>query len=218
MTITTVLWDLDGTLVQSESIQDEAIVHATNQMGKTISLDDLPKDGGMDNKVLFKHLFDVRGSISENEEYKKWFKLAVDYVLTHLPKAVPVHQSVELVREFASRGISQSIVSNSHSKVISDCVDSLDIRQYMTHFIGRDCVTHGKPQPDLYLEGLWRSNATPEECLVFEDSATGIHAAMNAKIKNIVGIGLHEERLHMLAHNCNLSQKSWLNDILTQFF
>lgn len=218
MTITTVFWDLDGTLVQSESIQDEAIVYATNQLGKQISLADLPKDGGMDNKVLFAYLFGVDGDVSANAEYKQWFKLAVNYVLTHLPKAVRVEQSVELVREFAKMGLAQSIVSNSHSKVIGECVDGLGLRQYMTNLIGRDCVTHGKPEPDLYLEGLWRHNTEPHNCLVFEDSATGIHAARNAQIKNIVGIGAHEDRLHLLAHNCNLSQTSWLADILTKFF
>lgn len=145
MAITTVFWDLDGTLIKSESIQDEAIVYATNKLGRKISLSDIPKDVGMDNQVLFRYLFGVNGSLDKNKEYLQWFKTAVDYVLNNLPKVVAVNQSLELVNEFARRGLSQSIVSNSDSKVIHDCVNSLEISKYMRYLIGRDCVMYGKP-------------------------------------------------------------------------
>lgn len=59
---------------------------------------------------------------------------------------------------------------------------------------------------------------SPDECLVFEDSETGINAAKNANMKNIIAIGEHYERRDIIAHNCKLSQQSWLDEILVKFF
>eukprot|EP01119_Soliformovum_irregulare_P017109 TRINITY_DN5033_c0_g1_i2.p1 TRINITY_DN5033_c0_g1~~TRINITY_DN5033_c0_g1_i2.p1 ORF type:complete len:181 (-),score=47.61 TRINITY_DN5033_c0_g1_i2:28-570(-) len=53
--------------------------------------------------------------------------------------------------------------------------------------IGDECSA-GKPDPAPYLEAMRRANVKPEECIVFEDSASGIKSAVAAGIKTIVGI------------------------------
>ncbi len=217
-TINAVLWDLDGTLINSEPLQDLAVVYATNQIGKSVTLDDIPKGGGLDNLTIFRMLFAPHKEEIDEDLFNYWQNLTLDYIKHNFAKLVPIHQSIELVHEFKQMGLIQSIVSNSSSQFIIQCAETLGINHCMSHMIGRDQVLYGKPDPDLYLEGLWLNDIEAANCLVFEDSTPGIIAAANAKINNIIGIGQHESIKHLIKHSCSLNQESWLKDIKDKFF
>lgn len=76
---------------------------------------------------------------------------------------------------------------------------------------GDECEK-GKPHPEPYLEGMKRVSATPDECVVFEDSPSGIKAAVAAGVKLIVGITTShsEEALKSFgAHVASKKCKYW---------
>lgn len=59
-----------------------------------------------------------------------------------------------------------------------------------------DGVTPVKPHPDMYLKAAAAIHASPERCLVFEDSGTGVEAAVRAGVKHIIAVRETEGFLH----------------------
>ncbi len=56
------------------------------------------------------------------------------------------------------------------------------------HIISREAVKHGKPAPDLFLVAAEQLHTAPKDCLVFEDSNAGVHAANYAGIGTVIVI------------------------------
>ena len=74
--------------------------------------------------------------------------------------------------------------------------------------VGAEC-TNAKPCPDPYLEAMARLGAAPSECIVFEDSRTGLRAGAAAKVAAIVGIRTSLTDEQMRAAGATLSVENW---------
>merc|ERR1719388_455562 len=74
--------------------------------------------------------------------------------------------------------------------------------------IGAEC-TRAKPFGDPYLEGMKRISKKPEECIVFEDSRSGISAGKAAGVSAIVGIRSSLDDAKLRAHGAKATMKDW---------
>merc|ERR1712224_1031990 len=74
--------------------------------------------------------------------------------------------------------------------------------------IGAEC-TRAKPFGDPYIEGMKRLGKTPEECIVFEDSRSGIAAGKAAGVSAIVGIRSNLDDAKLRAHGATATMKDW---------
>merc|ERR1719172_556562 len=74
--------------------------------------------------------------------------------------------------------------------------------------IGAEC-TRAKPFGDPYLEGMKRISKKPEECIVFEDSRSGIAAGKAAGVAAIVGIRSSLDDAGLKAHGATASMANW---------
>lgn len=214
--INTILWDLDGTLIDSEYIHDEAVVYACDVM--CMDLDTAALSPGQDAVTVFELIIGGPLNAKNMPIFNKWHKIAIQYTIDNFYKARQIPQSIELVHEFARLGLAQSIVSNTTSGIIHQCIDNSEIAYYISNFIGRDNVSFGKPSPEPYLHAMRLHKVEPENCLVFEDSYTGIQAAIKAGIK-VIAIGDHARDFPMeIDHICSLDEKSWLIAIKEKYF
>jgi HAD superfamily hydrolase (TIGR01509 family) len=74
--------------------------------------------------------------------------------------------------------------------------------------IGAECA-RAKPFGDPYLEGMKRLGKKAEECIVFEDSRSGIAAGKDAGVAAIVGIRSSLDDAGLRAHGANASMEDW---------
>jgi len=81
--------------------------------------------------------------------------------------------------------------------------------------VGAECP-NAKPHPDPYLQAMSRLDAAPEQCVVFEDSRTGIRAGVAAKAAAIVGVrtSLSDEQLRTAGATASI--ESWNELTATQ--
>ncbi len=93
----------------------------------------------------------------------------------------------ELLEAFEKKNISCAVASNGPFENIDFVLDELNIRKYFKYVVNATMVKHGKPAPDVYLKAAELLGTPTENCLVFEDSPTGIEAAIAAGIK-VIGI------------------------------
>ena len=213
--ISSIFWDLDGTLINSEFIHDEAIIYACLQANNPITEKDLLKQPGLDSITQFEHLFKQKLTAENKAVYNDWYIATIDYAIEHLHRAEHLTATVELFKYFYKLGLSQSIVSNSNGRIIEHSAELLGIKNYCTNLLSSDDVAKGKPHPDIYLRALSLHGASAENCLVFEDSPSGIKAA---KAANLTVVAVAQGEFDPLPDFvCNFDQLNWRSELESSF-
>ena len=93
----------------------------------------------------------------------------------------PLSGAADLVRRLHDNAVKVVVVSGSSRREVEDaCTNVLQITPSLEFLIGAEDYVHGKPAPECYLQAAKRLGVEPSECVVFEDSAAGIAAAIAA--------------------------------------
>jgi beta-phosphoglucomutase len=92
--------------------------------------------------------------------------------------------------------IALATMANVHNTAL--VLDSLQIRQYFTAIITGEMVTHGKPNPEVFFTAIQAMQLQQNEVTIFEDSPSGIAAAMATKAM-VVGVCTHFTKAQCLA-------------------
>jgi len=117
-----------------------------------------------------------------------WMARKNDYYVASLADMSPADVlpgAVELVRDAKDRGCLVAIGSSSRNAPL--VLDKLGITQMFDAIADGNSVERAKPAPDLFLEAARRLDVPPEDCLVVEDAASGVDAALAA---GMVAIGV----------------------------
>jgi len=125
----------------------------------------------------------------------------------------------ETIEVLYNENIPLALASSSLMKVIDAAIEKLEIRKYLKVIHSAECEKFGKPHPDVYLSTAKKLEVTPENCLAFEDSFTGVSAAKSAGMKCIVvpnEIVKNDERLKIADMRLE-SLKDFRLDFLKQF-
>ncbi len=214
--ITTIFWDLDGTLIDSEVVHYQAGILSARNLGGLRAQEELAVlPCGCDNQQGFEHLFKQKISPKNLELFRSWEALTTEYVMQQIRPEQQIRQSMELFNYFYDLGLSQSIVSNSPLKVIVHCLALLGIDDKCQHIFSRDSVLLGKPDPQLYLNALDYHQVDRAQCLCFEDSATGISAAKAARLA-VIGVGAASEK-SAPDLVCRLDKANWREQLLLHY-
>jgi sugar-phosphatase len=181
--IQAVLFDLDGTLVDSEIHTDTAIRVVAERHG--VAGFGLPHTETRGRtwehvaEVMRAHTGVVTGAATLAKELLDyWTDIAAD--------VKPVPGSPEAIRE-ASRYLALAVVSSSPKSVIDTFLGKLGIADHIAPAarIGGDAVTRSKPDPEGFLKGARALGAQPSASLVFEDSQAGLLAARAAGMRSM---------------------------------
>ena len=97
-----------------------------------------------------------------------------------LPGVLPFLESLK------KAGIKTAI--GSASKNAPGIIEKLQIGHFFDAIIDGNTVTNAKPNPEVFLKGALALNVLPSECVVFEDAASGVEAAINGGMK-CIGVG-----------------------------
>ena len=94
-----------------------------------------------------------------------------------LEQQVPVKAGVRDVLEyFRQKEVPIAVASSSSAEQIKHNLNHSGLRDYFAAVVSGEDVVHGKPAPDIFLLAAEKIGCSPEECLVFEDSANGVKA------------------------------------------
>lgn len=178
--IKTVLFDMDGTLVNSEKHYIDGTFTWLKRLGYTPDYYETCKIVGMTMDDIYKHLSKLTG-----ESYELIQKTNEDYFLKENPVVYrnyifdDVLPTLKMLKE---KGITIIICSMSSSSYIEDCISQLGLHDYIDYYIGGDIIKKAKPDPEAYLKAVEKYNLDKKECVVVEDSYNGILASKNAGI------------------------------------
>ena len=170
-----VLWDMDGTLIDTEPIWQQSQVELTDRFGATWTHEDGLSLVGSGLERSGEILRD-RGVDMEVEEIVLWMTEYVSDRLRHddLPWRPGAR---ELVEELHDRGIPTALVTMSRRSMALVAAEALGARGFRVVVAGDD-VERPKPFPDAYLSAAAQLGVEPTACVAIEDSATGVASAV----------------------------------------
>lgn len=182
MMIQALIFDMDGTLVDSEKVHYDAWKATLTQYGVTpFSFASFMQYVGASNEILAEDYIeshDLQASVEQMVHEKQ------DIYLEMIPQIKPLPGVMEILTRFHSK-FRLGIASSSHLVELEKILESLDISSYFEHVVGGDMIANKKPDPEIYLYSADLFQLTPGECVAFEDSEPGILAAKSAGLYGI---------------------------------
>lgn len=167
-----VLWDLDGTLVDTEPFWMDAEHELAAQHGKSWTEED-----GL--KLVGFSLIDAGIYIAQRLELDMMPEVIVDFLVTRVAQRLHSEPTPwrpgarELIDALAAAGVPQALVTMSWVPIADPIAAKLPFGAVVTG----DSVTHGKPHPEPYLTAAVKLGVDPTECVAIEDSGTGANSA-----------------------------------------
>jgi HAD superfamily hydrolase (TIGR01509 family) len=170
-----VFFDMDGLMVDSEPEWFLSEIEVTKPFGYSwLEEDQIACLGGPLSKVG-QYMFDKCGQ-KESPEY--FTQTLIDTQVARMRGNTPTMPgAVELVRELQTYGIKTALVSASPRNIVDAVLDNLG-HDLFPFSISADDVKRTKPDPEAYLKAAEMSGSEITNCLIFEDSLTGMKAAV----------------------------------------
>jgi HAD superfamily hydrolase (TIGR01509 family) len=178
----TVLFDMDGVLLDSEIPSFERLYKTLRKKGIELSLSDLlGAYTGMNSNAIYASLIERFGLDQTVDEFRlEHYRTSGDYYsdgdLAPMPELIPFMEYLH------ANKVKMAVVSSSSSKSVLTALNRLSLIGYPGAIIAGDMVKNAKPSPEGYLAAAGYLQSTPADCLVIEDSPLGIQAAKNAGI------------------------------------
>ena len=179
-----VFFDMDGLMVDSEPEWLLSEIAVTAPFGyEWLQTDQVACLGGPLTKVG-QYMFEKCGQL-ESPQY--FTQTLIDTQVARMRGNTPTMPgAIELVRELQSHGVKTALVSASPRNIVDAVLDNLG-HDLFPFSISSDDVAKTKPHPECYLKAAAMSGSDISNCLVFEDSLTGMSAAI-ASGAHLVGV------------------------------
>ncbi len=188
-----IVFDLDGVLVDSESLQLAAWERYVARFGRALPTDLLPRLFGRRLIDAARIIVDTLGlpvdPLCAARERDELF-------LTSVPGNVqPMPGALELIAELHTRAVPLGLATSGHRQYVALVLGELGLADVFAAVVTGDDVTHGKPAPDCYRLAAARLACPPERCIAIEDAPLGVMAARAAGLHCIAVPNAHTREL-----------------------
>jgi HAD superfamily hydrolase (TIGR01509 family) len=201
MNLKHVIFDCDGVLVDSEPLSMRADVALLARFGISMSEAEAhTRFVGTTFQAMLDMMTAQYGTQFPDGLHAVKNEMVADLYRAELQIVPGV---ADVLKALKARGLSISIGSNSPKSRVELAVALTQIGHYFDRITSFEDVAEGKPAPDIFLKAASLAGARPEECLIVEDSVTGVTAATAAGIRTIGFTGTHS---NPVAHGQSLQR------------
>lgn len=184
MEIKAVLFDMDGLMVDTESLSTEAFINSAKAQGYNMTKEETLKVLGFTKANIYQFWIDYfQGTKVDGEKLVDNHYEYIEKVLyTVGPEKMPFVE--ELLKYLRENNYKIAVASSSDIADIKNNLEKTKLEKYIDAIASGAEVENGKPEPDVFLLAAERLDVDPKDCLILEDSKAGIKAgkASGAKV------------------------------------
>lgn len=176
MEIKAVLFDMDGLMIDTESLSTEAFINSAKAQGYNMTKEETLKVLGFTKANIYQFWIDYfQGT---NVDGKKLVDDHYEYIENVLytvgPEKMPYVE--ELLKYLRENNYKIAVASSSDTADIKNNLEKIKLEKYIDEIASGAEVENGKPAPDVFLLAAKRLGVDPKDCLILEDSKAGIKA------------------------------------------
>ena len=177
-----VIFDMDGVIIDSEPMHNQAYHDMFNEVGIEVSTELYESFTGQSTINICKHLCD-HFNLAQSPEtlvalkrkhYKHFFYSNSDLGL--------IDGVLDLIKEYHSNGLTLVLASSAAMTSINQIFDRFDLNQYFIAKLSGGDLKQSKPHPEIFIKAAQATGFSKAECIVIEDSTNGVEAAKAAGI------------------------------------
>lgn len=176
MEIKAVLFDMDGLMIDTESLSTEAFINSAKAQGYNMTKEETLKVLGFTKASIYQFWIDYfQGT---NVDGKKLVDDHYEYIENVLytvgPEKMPYVE--ELLKYLREDNYKIAVASSSDTADIKNNLEKTKLEKYIDEIASGAEVENGKPAPDVFLLAAERLGVDAKDCLILEDSKAGIKA------------------------------------------
>ncbi|WAV90760.1 HAD family phosphatase [Oxalobacter aliiformigenes] len=178
--IKSVIFDMDGVLIDAKDWHYEALNKALALFGYSISRYDhlVTYDGLPTRKKLEMLSYEKRLPIGLHgfiNHMKQVYTMEYIYI-----KCKPVFHHQYALSKLRAEGYKLALASNSIRQTVDMMIEKADLGKYLDFSLSNQDVKKSKPDPEIYKMAIERLGLAPDECLIIEDNPNGVKAALDS--------------------------------------
>jgi beta-phosphoglucomutase len=189
-----VLWDLDGTLIDSADQHYVAWRDALAQRGRGHTREEFMRGFGKRNDMVLRAIFgdalppEEAARVADDKE-QRYRRLVREDGLE------PLAGVMDWLSRLKKQGFRQALATSAPPANVAVVVEVLGLGRFFDATASADDVERGKPEPDIFLEAARRIDVPPARCVVVEDSPYGLEAARRAGMRSVGILSDHHREL-----------------------
>lgn len=183
--IDTYIFDMDGTLIDTEKLYRKFWPMALAEFGYTMTDEQVLSMRSLGRPfapVKLKEMFGPELDYPAVRECRK--RLMEEYIDAHGIELKP--GCIELLTNLKENGLRAAIATATDLQRTEKYLEMLGLRPYFTEIVCATMVKEGKPSPDIYLYACEQLGRKPQDCIAVEDSPNGVLSAYRAGCKVVM--------------------------------
>ena len=183
--IKAIIFDFDGTIIDTETAWYVVFKQAYQQYGVDLSLETYSQCLGTSLASFNPYTYlTTHHNISLDLEE---FQTAIRNSYAKLIEKETIRPGIlTLLQQAKAAGLKIGLASSSHREWIDQFIHSLELDDYFECYCTADTVKNVKPHPELYLQALQQLDVQAHEAIAIEDSPNGARAAVTAGLHTVV--------------------------------
>lgn len=177
--ISTIIFDMDGVIIDSEPIHQQLEFEMFAELGLHISDEEYKDYIGTSAIDMWTKIGERHNLAKSPQELLKYGR-KIYWKSLEEGKVPLVKGALDLIKIFYENKFIIQVASSATRPTVDKVLEHFNLEKYFKYRIGGDEVSKSKPEPEIFFKAAQQSGSDPENCLVIEDSGNGVKAAKSA--------------------------------------